>query len=151
MTNVMLWPDLYREHGHWLPAVNLAKSLQNRTYSVRFMGIPDCQEIVSPYNAEFQPIFSKIYPIGHTVADALEPVGQRWKPHHLMPLVRRELDSVFTAADAPHLLIAGYFVGLEALIVHYLYGIPLMILTTFLRHPQEDPATFARGKLIYMP
>jgi UDP:flavonoid glycosyltransferase YjiC (YdhE family) len=66
-------------------------------------------------------------------------------------MVRRELDGIFTGPNAPGLLIAGYFVGLEALIAYHLYGVPLIILTTFLRHPQEDPATFARGKLIYMP
>lgn len=150
MTKVMLWPDLYREHGHWLPAVNLAKSLQSRNYEVEFMGIPDCEAIVSPYGGVFRPILSELYPVGHTVNDQLEPIGQRWKPHHLMPILRGELDDVMLGSGAPDLLIAGYFVGLEALLVHYKYGVPLVTLTTFLRHPQEDPASFARGKLVFM-
>lgn len=151
MPKVMLWPDLYREHGHWLPAVNLAGSLRSAGHDVEFMGIADCEVIVQPYGATFYPIFQQLYPTGHTVNDQLEPEGQRWKPHHLLPLARGELSSLFEGADPPALLIAGYFVALEALILHHKHGVPLVVLTTYLRHPQEDPASIARSKLVYMP
>lgn len=156
MIKVMLWPDIYREHGHWLPAVSLAKTLLDQEMQVDFMGIPDTLSIVEPYLdgiSSFYPILEDIYAVGHTVNDRLEPIGQRWKPHHLLPMCRgrADLNSLFGGATPPDLLVAGYFAGLEALILHHKYGVRLATLTTFLRHPDEDPAIFARGKLVYMP
>lgn len=154
MANVMIWPDVYREHGHWLPAVNLARSLLDAGHQAGFMGIPDCASIVAPYGASFTTILSKIYPLGHTLNDRLEPIGQRWKPHHLLPMCRGghggELDALFTGAGRPDVLVAGYFAGLEALILHHRYQIPIVLLTTYLRHPDEDPAMFAKTKLVFM-
>ena len=80
------WPDIYREQGHWLPCINLAKSLQNAQptgHSVKFMGIPDCESIVSPYVAPaqfsnfFRTVLGDIYPRGHSVESKLEPRDQR--------------------------------------------------------------------------
>lgn len=150
MTTVLMCPDLYCEHGHWLPAVSLAKSLIDAGYEVHFMGIADCASIVSPYNANFHPILEDIYPPGHTLNDRLEPEGQRWKPHHLLPLARRELSELFDAIQ-PSLLIVGYFAGLEGVILSRLHQVPLMTLTTYLRHPDEDPAIFAKSKLVHLP
>ena len=48
MARIMIWPDLYKEHGHWLPCVNLANSLQEIGHTPEFMGIPDCASIVAP-------------------------------------------------------------------------------------------------------
>jgi UDP:flavonoid glycosyltransferase YjiC (YdhE family) len=155
MAKVMIWPDVYREHGHWLPAVNLAKSLQDENHSVEFMGIPDCSSIVSPYGAIFRTIFSDIYPAGHSLNDRLEPIGQRWKPHHLLPMCRGQsgIADVFAPtnpANKPNVLVAGYFAGLEAAILYHRYQIPIVLLTTYLRHPDEDPAMFAKTKLVFM-
>lgn len=149
MSKIMIWPDIYREQGHWLPAINLAKSLQERSHQVEFMGIPDCEGVVSPYGATFHPILASIYPVGHTVSDKLEPIGQKWKPHHLMPMARGELTDLM-AARTPDLLVVGYFAALEALILFHRHGLPFVILTTYLRHPAEDPETFVRSKLLHM-
>ncbi|HSC88814.1 MAG TPA: glycosyltransferase, partial [Polyangiaceae bacterium] len=138
-------------HGHWLPAVNLAKTLKDDGYVVEFMGIPDCASIVAPYKATFRTILADIYPTGHTLNDRLEPEGQRWKPHHLLPICRGALDALFTGSGKPDLLIAGYFGCLEALILHHKYKIPLVLLTTYLRHPDEDPTMFAKTKLVFLP
>lgn len=150
MAKIMLWPDVYREHGHWLPAVNLAKSLQDDGHQVEFMGIPDCASIVAPYQATFRTILEDIYVPGHSVNDRLEPVGQRWKPHHLLPMCRGALDDIFTGANKPDLLVAGYFACLEAAILSHKYEIPIVLLTTYLRHPDDDPAMFAKTKLVFM-
>jgi UDP:flavonoid glycosyltransferase YjiC (YdhE family) len=152
MARIMIWPDLYREQGHWLPCINLARSLITAEHSVQFMGIPDTLPIVSAYAspALFRTVFASIYPLGHSVENKLEPIDQRWKPHHLLPLCRNELDPIFTGPNAPQLLIGGYFTALETLIIHRKYGIPFVIITTYLRHPQDDPAMHAKTKLLYM-
>lgn len=150
MAKVMIWPDIYREQGHWLPAINLAKSLKTDGHTPEFMGIPDCASIVAPYEATFHTIFEDIYEIGHSVENKIEPIGQRWKPVHLFPMARGALDSLFTGPNKPDLLVFGYFAALEALILRRKYGVKIVGLTTYLRHPQEDPAIFAKSKLIHM-
>ncbi|HEY3495003.1 MAG TPA: nucleotide disphospho-sugar-binding domain-containing protein [Polyangiaceae bacterium] len=150
MAKVMIWPDIYKEQGHWLPCVSLAKTLEDAGYAVEFMGIRDCKSITDPYVADFRVILESIYPSGHSLENKLEPVDQRWKPHHVFPICRGALDTVFQGAGAPNLLVSGYFTGLETLLIHYKYNVPFVIITTFLRHPQDTPAAHAKTKLVYM-
>jgi Glycosyltransferase family 28 C-terminal domain len=166
MAKVMIWPDIYKEQGHWLPCVNLANSLQAAGHTVQFMGIPDCEGIIIPYvpsgsfTTYYKTILRNIYPYGHSLENKLEPKDQRWKPAHLLPLTgdplasparAGALEALFTPPNKPDLLIGGYFTGLESLILHWKYGVPLVIITTFLRHPADDPAVHAKTKLVYMP
>jgi hypothetical protein len=155
MSKVMIWPDIYREQGHWLPCVTLAKTLQTAGYTVRFMGIPDTQSIISPYASPatyFTTILSDIYPAGYSSENTLEPLDQRWKPAHVIPIARSpgELDAVFTGPSAPNLLVSGYFTALETLLIYWKYGIKFVIITTFLRHPHDLPSLHAKTKLLYM-
>ena len=150
MTKIMIWPDIYKEQGHWLPTLNLAYNLQDEEYDVAYMGIKDCREIVEPYGYDYTTIFEDIYPLGYTFENHLEPISHRWKPHHVLPLARGALDDIFTGADSPDFLVGGYFTALETLIIHYKYNIPFAIVTTFLRHPSQDPAMFAATKLVWM-
>src|SRR5262245_31764159 len=154
MSRVTIWPDIYKQQGHWLPCINLAKSLKDAGYqTVDFMGIPDTQSIVQPYGFTFNTILSNIYPAGYSLENKLEPVDQRWKPAHLMPIVRGALDNVFRPASppAPAGIIGGYFTALETLMISRKYGIPFVIITTFLRHPEDLPSLHAKTKLLYMP
>jgi hypothetical protein len=166
MAKVMIWPDIYKEQGHWLPCINLANSLKAAGHTIQFMGIPDCESIIAPYVAGanfstyFKTILASIYPYGHTLENKLEPKDQRWKPAHLLPLTgdplatppkAGALEALFTGPSKPDLLIGGYFTGLESLILYWKYSIPLVIITTFLRHPADDPAIHAKTKLVYMP
>jgi hypothetical protein len=153
MARILIWPDLYREQGHWLPCISLANSLQDTgNYTVEFMGIPDCESIVTDYGGTFHTVLGDIYPIGHTVENDLEPVDQRWKPAHLLPICRGALKELFSegSPNRPDLLVSGYFNSLEALIIHHMYGIPVVVITTYLRHPQEVPAVHVKTKLVYM-
>src|SRR6266498_154533 len=154
MSRVIIWPDIYKEQGHWLPCINLAKSLKDAGYAtVDFMGIPDTQSIVQPYGFSFTTILSNIYPAGYSLENKLEPVDQRWKPAHLMPIVRGALDNVFRPASgpAPDGIIGGYFTSLETLMISRKYNKPFVIITTFLRHPEDLPSLLAKTKLLYMP
>ncbi|AUX48444.1 hypothetical protein SOCE26_099780 [Sorangium cellulosum] len=150
MARVMIWPDIYREQGHWLPCINLAQSLQSAGYTVDFMGILDCADIVSPYGKYIFEILESVYPRGYSFENKLEPLDQRWKPHHLLPICRGALDDVFLGPSAPNLLISGYFTALETLLIHYKYGIPFVLITTYLRHPDDTPRLHAKTKLVYM-
>jgi UDP-N-acetylglucosamine transferase subunit ALG13 len=162
----MIWPDIYKEQGHWLPCINLANSLKGAGHTVQFMGIPDCESIIGPYVSGanfptyFKTILASVYPHGHTLENKLEPRDQRWKPAHLLPLTGDPLatppkpgalEALFTGPNKPDLLIGGYFTGLESLILYWKYGVRLAIITTFLRHPADDPAIHAKTKLVYMP
>jgi UDP:flavonoid glycosyltransferase YjiC (YdhE family) len=153
MARVMIWPDLYQEHGHWMPCINLAGSLIDANHQVEFMGIPDCASIVAPYQGVFNEILGNVYPRGYSIENDMEPKGQRWKPEHLMVIVRGALDGLFasTSSHRPALLISGYFNALETLMIYWMYGIPILTITTYLRHPSEDPAMLAKTKLLYMP
>jgi UDP:flavonoid glycosyltransferase YjiC (YdhE family) len=153
MSKVIIWPDIYKEQGHWLPCISLAKSLKDAGYTtVELMGIPDTQAIVTPYGFAFNSVLGSVYPAGYSLENKLEPVDQRWKPHHLLPIVRGALDGVFkTASILPNLLISGYFTALETLLISYKYNLPFVLITTFLRHPEDLPSLHAKTKLLYMP
>jgi UDP:flavonoid glycosyltransferase YjiC (YdhE family) len=151
MAKITIWPDVYKEQGHWLPCITLAKTLQGAGHTVRFMGIEDCAAIVAPYHGAYDTVLKSIYPLGYSFENKLEPVDQRWKPHHLLPMTRHEVDAAFTGVNKPDLLIGGYFTGLESLLVYYKYNVKIMLITTYLRHPQDDPAMFAKTKLIHFP
>ena len=164
MTKVMIWPDIYKEQGHWLPCIHLANTLLAAGYTVQFMGIPDCASIIAPYVTPqnlsnlFIPILADIYPPGYTLENKLEPIDQRWKPAHLLPIagnpragIAGALDAIFTGPNRPDLLISGYFTALETLLISHKYGIKFVTLTTYLRHPSDDPAMHAKTKLVYLP
>jgi UDP:flavonoid glycosyltransferase YjiC (YdhE family) len=153
MSRVIIWPDIYKEQGHWLPCINLANSLKPNYQSVEFMGIPDTQSIVQPYGFTFNTILSSIYPAGYSLENKLEPIDQRWKPAHLTAMMRGALDNVFrpSPGQPPSLIIGGFFTALETLMISYLYKIPFVIITTFLRHPQDLPSLLAKTKLLYLP
>lgn len=151
MAKVMIWPDIYKEHGHWLPCIHLAKTLIDVGHTVEFMGIPDTEAILAGYQATFTPILGNVYPLGHTVEDRLEPLSQRWKPHHLLPIARGDLGDLLEGEGKPDLLISGYFTGLETLMLHRKHGVPFVLITTYLRHPQETPKMHAKEKLVHLP
>lgn len=153
MSKVMIWPDIYREQGHWLPCVTLAKTLQDAGYTVRFMGIPDTQSIVAAYaspSTYFTSILGDVYPVGYSSENKLEPLDQRWKPAHVLPITRGALDGVFKSASPPNLLVSGYFTALETLLIYWKYNVKFVIITTFLRHPADLPSLHAKTKLLYM-
>src|SRR4051812_34562361 len=154
MSRVIIWPDIYKKQWHWLPCITLAKSLKDAgSAPVEFTAIPATQWIFTPYGFPFNTVLANIYPTGYSLENKLEPVDQRWKPHHLLPIVRGALDGVFRPSPgaAAALLISGYFTALETLLISYKYNIPFVLITTFLRHPEDLPSLHAKTKLLYMP
>lgn len=151
---ILFWPDVYKEQGHWLPTLTWAKGLfnlkddeGNHRYDVAYMGIADCESIVKSfapdeaipdYRFPYFKCFSDLYPSGYT-DECLSSISERWKPEHVLSIMKGELDYIFEEFK-PDLLVSGYFTSLESLLIHYLYDIPVVITTTYLRHPQDDPA-----------
>ena len=171
---ILFWPDVYLEQGHWLPTLVWAKGLKAQLeqnddpnavpkskYEVAYMGIEDCRSVVSPFGyveepspndkGHFYPIFPKLYPLGYT-RENHGSIAERWKTDHVFAIAAGELGCIFDdAAKRPDLLVSGYFTSLESLMIHYMYDIPIVITTTFLRHPQEDPAIRALQNLTAFP
>lgn len=158
--NILFWPDTYLEQGHWLPTVVWANGLKAAGHNVSYMGIRDCASVVQPFgykenptdfdNGRYHVVFEDIYPLGYTRANQAE-FGRRWKPDHVFAIANGVLDALFLGAQKPDLLVSGYFTALESLLLHYKYGVPFALSTTYLRHPQEDPAIRAIQNLLSFP
>jgi UDP-N-acetylglucosamine:LPS N-acetylglucosamine transferase len=150
---ILFFPDVYQEHGHWHPAITLAQVLSSRGHDVRFMGIADCRSIVEPYVSSvensFFTVFKDEYPLGYTKSHQHRSVSERWKPVHLWNINGGGLDSLM-GEFSPDLVICGYFASLETLLMHYRYSVDFMVLTTYLRHPDDDPGIRAVQNLVGM-
>jgi hypothetical protein len=175
---ILFWPDVYKEQGHWLPTLKWAEDLSKLGHSVKYMGILDCQGVVEAYPIKntnnvlvpipFSPIFQNTYPLGYTTECHTSP-NERWRPDHIWAIAYSALgaDLVnykdklnknlyedaqnFRAAMTsvnPDLLVSGYFTSLESLLIHKIYGVKVVISTTYLRHPSEDPAMRAIQNLM---
>lgn len=187
--NILFWPDVHKEQGHWLPTLKWAQVLHDqredpeKLYSVSYMGIPDCESIIQHYNTgdtpptpdsistfPFHSIFQNMYPKGYTTASSSDP-NERWKTWHIWAILYSQFTSISDVTSAggrvpneklwedaqslrsaittvnPDLLVSGYFTSLESLLIHRIYNIPVVISTTYLRHPQDDPAIRARVNL----
>lgn len=158
--NILFWPDVYLEQGHWLPTVVWAEGLRAAGHAVGYMGIRDCAQVVLPFGYKERPteadhgpfhvVFEGIYPLGYTRENPSSP-GGRWKPDHLFAIAAGALDAIFAGDSRPDLLVSGYFTALESLMLHYKYGVDFVLSTTYLRHPQEDPAIRAIQNLLGLP
>jgi len=121
----------------------------------------------------FSPIFRNIYPLGYTTECHTSP-NERWRPDHIWAIAYSALGEdlenyrdklnkdLFEDAQAffnlfnennqenikPDLLVSGYFTSLESLLIHKIYGVKVVISTTYLRHPSEDPAMRAIQNLM---
>lgn len=138
---ILFWPDVYKEQGHWLPTFVWARDLINKGHQVSYMGIPDCRALVQSFDATipYYEIFNKLYFLGYTDFSHTTPQG-RWKPDHILEIMGGKLKHIFKGPNKPDVLVSGYFTSLESLIIHRMYGVKVVITTTYLRHPENDPA-----------
>ncbi|HSF43259.1 MAG TPA: glycosyltransferase [Thermoanaerobaculia bacterium] len=144
---------LDQEEGHLLPSFKLARDLTERGHSVRYLGLADSEGLVRQHGLEFSPILEHAFPKG-TIRKAkelswehsgsnpglspsfkkklqLEQEMETYRPI-LGPLVRGELDGPLREVR-PDLLILNSFRPLNALILHFRYQLPVVLLTPFLR------------------
>jgi hypothetical protein len=170
--NILFWPDINYEPGHWRPVMSIANKLKDKagtTCSVKFLCTPECKPIIEnvlmPNKSrlfgvgEVATILEDLFPVGYSTLATEKPEEARSRIDHCLKIAEGELDDVLVES-APDLLIAGFFVSMEALIIQYRYNsvlrskvaekhdvlldnvpeLKIMITTTYLRHPSEDPA-----------
>lgn len=168
---ILFWPDVRYEPGHWRPVMSMAQKIKgcteivgnnNDNNNIRFLCTPECRQIVDRVKiAEIDPLFGNheietILPehfrVGYSSLASEMPEEARSRIDHCQKIADGEFDNMLRSFR-PHLLIAGYFVSMEALIIQYRYNkivrhtlgsntpeLKIMITTTYLRHPAEDPA-----------
>jgi UDP:flavonoid glycosyltransferase YjiC (YdhE family) len=175
--NILFFPDMYQEQGHWLPVIALAHKLRNQpsVSRVEFMGILDCKAIVEsndenryegPINAQkysrrfvYHEILKDEYPLGYTKSRQNQLIGDRGRFPQLWYIMDGKLDEVMHKLR-PDLIVSGYFTALETLLMYYTYNYnpkyglqykpKFMITTTYLRHPSTGPQAHAVQCLLGM-
>ena len=174
---ILFWPDVYKEQGHWLPTLKWAEDMLKSGHTVNYMGIVDCEGVVKAFpiaingavtSFPYSRIFENIYPLGYTTESHTSP-NERWRPDHIWAIAYSALGEDLARykdklnkdlyEDAlhfyqtmtnvnPDLLVSGYFTSLESLLIHKIYDVNVVITTTYLRHPIEDPAMRAIQNLM---
>jgi len=130
---------LDHEEGHLIPTFKLARQLAARGHTVRYLGLVDSGDFVRSQGFEFVPILEEVFPAG-TVRKLWETAGngpdqgyESVYDHFLGAMARGEgLDRQVLRAR-PKLFILNSLLGLNALAMDYRYGLPVVLLTPFLR------------------
>lgn len=161
----------------WAQDLYDEKDGTNPAYSICYMGIVDCKSIIDSYKINdennapsfnYHTIFENIYPSGYTTECHTSP-NERWRPDHVWAIAYSALGDdlekykdklntdLFNDAQSfrntmttinPDLLVSGYFTSLESLLIKKIYNVKdVVISTTYLRHPSEDPAMRALQNL----
>jgi UDP:flavonoid glycosyltransferase YjiC (YdhE family) len=138
MANILIWPDISFEPGHFRPVVAIAQKLRTNGHTIRFLCTPECESIMLEYDFDYDLVFGEYYPVGYSTLAAQKPEEARSRIDHCQRIAEGYLESVISSFN-PDLLLAGYFISLEALLIRYRHGVPFIITTTFLRHPNDDP------------
>jgi len=130
---------LDHEEGHLIPTFKLARQLAARGHAVRYLGLVDSGDFVRRQGFEFVPILENVLPAG-TVRQLWDTV-ETWRDRgheavydiFLGAISRGEgLDRQVLHAQ-PKLLILNSLLGLNALVMDYRYGLPVVLLTPLLR------------------
>jgi MGT family glycosyltransferase len=151
---------LDHEEGHLLPTFKLARQLRERGHSVIYLGLADSGHLVRQQGFELLPILSRVFPEGSVPrlrrhqaevlgvpGDAAGAGGDGQKTgdeevygQYLGALAKGEgLDSQVAEAR-PDLFILNSFLGLNALVLELRFGLPIVLLTPFLRSFTREQA-----------
>jgi hypothetical protein len=157
MANILIWPDINFEPGHWRPVIAMAQKLSQQ-HTIHFLTTPECEIILQGYGYNYTVIFEDYYPVGYSTLASDKPEEARSRIDHCQRIAEGHLQTVFDTFR-PDLLIAGYFIAMEAQLISYRHQIqlpnnntrqfPYLITTTFLRHPNEDPAITSLRFLVH--
>jgi len=140
---------LDHEEGHLIPTFKLAHQLTARGHVVRYLGLVDSGDFVRCQGFEFVPILENVLPAGTVreiwdTAETRSDQGQEAVYDRFLGAISRGegLDRQVLRAQ-PKLLILNSIMGLNALVMDYRYGLPVILLTPFLR--PGNRAQYAAG------
>ncbi|MBC9929283.1 glycosyltransferase [Chitinophaga qingshengii] len=134
---ILFLPDL--DEGHIFPTIGLAQRLEDHGYEVIYLTIEDNKAYLDEYGFESEVVFREIYPYGWRFSTSYGgEVNDSIACLHLLPLLQGELDEIIQRR-CPDLLIISFFLPVEALLLHYKYRLPQIMITSFLREPFKSP------------
>lgn len=145
---ILFWPDISYEPGHWRPVMSMAEKILalnegggEDEYEIAFLCTPECKTIITRHNPDWniKTIFPELYPEGYSSLASEKPEEANSRMEHCLKIAEGEFDSIMSSYN-PDIIVAGFFVSMEALLLRYKYKRPIAITTTYLRHPNEDPA-----------
>lgn len=134
---------LDHEEGHLLPTFKLARQLRERGHTVTYFGLADSGPLVRRQDFELVPILSGVFPEGSvprlreeifsTGLNGQEPDEGEVYGQYLGALAKGEGLDGPVAQVRPDLFILNSFLGLNALVLHFRFGIPIVFLTPYFR------------------
>jgi zeaxanthin glucosyltransferase len=139
MATIAILIDFYE--GHIFPTFRLARALRAGGHRVCYLGIADTAESVRTQGFEFIEIFSDTMPAGSARrlrALAGRDIGnyklmQAAQESYFDSLVSGKLFEELIADLRPDVMLVLSFFTVEALVIQYRYGIPVVLLTPYLR------------------
>lgn len=133
------------EEGHLLSTFKLARQLQERGHAVTYLGLEDSAPLVTRQGFDFVPILSQTFPrgsvsrwrseVGHAAAGSREsePEAHAFYDQYLGSLARGEgLDGPVRSVQ-PDLFLLNSIMAVNALVLHYRFDLPVVLLTPHLR------------------
>ena len=169
MANIAFLLD--QEESHLLPSFTLARHLTERGHAVHYLGAADSAELVRQHGFDFSPILEHVFPkgtmhrfkktlwesngsrpaVGGRQSSELQEEVERYRPI-LGALVRGEGLDEPLRAFSPDLLVINSFLPLNALVLHFRYKLPVVLLTPYLRSDSKaEYAQLISGTLVNLP
>jgi MGT family glycosyltransferase len=134
---------LDHEEGHIIPTLKLARQLAARGHKVRYLGLPDSADFVRRQGFDFVPILEKSFPPGfirelreeaaRDIEAQKDDTHARIYGRYLGAAARGEGLDGPVLRTRPDLFILNSLLGLNALVMDYRYGRPVVLLTPLLR------------------
>jgi len=130
---ILFWPDINYEPGHWRPVMSIANKLKKELQTgceIKFLCTPECKPIVQSVrkpnftrlfkDQDIETILEELYPVGYSTLANEKPEEARSRIEHCQKIADGAFDELLENFQ-PHLLIAGYFISMEALLIKYRY------------------------------
>jgi MGT family glycosyltransferase len=143
MANIAFVVD--HEEGHLLSTFKLARQLQDRGHAVSYLGLEDSAPMVTRQGFDFVPILSQSFPRGSVSRwrsekgqAAAGPPGSETEAHefydqYLGTLARGEGVDGPVRSVQPDLFLLNSIMAANALVLHYRFDLPVVLLTPHLR------------------
>lgn len=138
MIDLLFFVDF--EMGHVFPTFKVAANADKAGLTVAYLVLPDIKPKVEAQGFACYTVFEDLYPKGFTKALNRARLQQanveEDLEQHLEAIVQGTLDKVIDECR-PKLILCSSFLSLEALLLHYQYRIPIVILRPNLPDQEE--------------